>query len=226
MKCVNCNGEVDSQAIKCPYCGSRNEEGIQFNKEVYQKVYRNKLLGPILLRQQTPELMQKVLTWIILAMLAVSAVFFGVGTFLGTRSYDYDSDERQAAPGSHAEAYLNNRTGAEYSDYWIWSGYANLFIDAWETGTTIRDYDAQELILAAYDLIHNEDMDQEYRQAGLQEVNAVFVDMLRFSEEEMALFQERDDEYQYIYALPEETREKIFSIMTDKRPDLLEEVDR
>lgn len=221
MKCVNCNGEIDSQAIKCPYCGSRNEAGIQFNKEVYEKVHRNKLLGPILLRQQTPELMQKVLTWIILALLAVSAVFFGIGTFLGASSYDSTTESAAVQEGSFAEIYQQSQGGYELSDYRNWVVFADTFIDTWETGGTIREYQAVELILAAYDLMHNDEMPESYKQAGLEEVNAVFVDIMQFSEEEMALFQERDPEYQYIYALPEETRDEILGIMREKLGDMM-----
>ena len=78
MKCVNCGGELDSQAIKCPYCGSRNQAGLAFYKDVYEKVNRNKLLAPLLLRQKTPELVQRMLTRIIIAMGMLGAVLMGI----------------------------------------------------------------------------------------------------------------------------------------------------
>ena len=43
MKCVHCGGEVDSQTVECPYCGSANEEGIRFQQIVSEKIENNKV---------------------------------------------------------------------------------------------------------------------------------------------------------------------------------------
>ena len=57
MKCLNCGGQVSYQEIACPYCGTENPEAIAFQKEILEKIERNRLLGPFLRKQKTPELM-------------------------------------------------------------------------------------------------------------------------------------------------------------------------
>ena len=76
MKCQYCGGEVSSQSIKCPYCNQDNPEGIAFQKEVYKRIERNKLLKPFLLKQKTPELVQKMLTRVIIIAIVVNILLF------------------------------------------------------------------------------------------------------------------------------------------------------
>ncbi len=221
MKCVNCNGEVDSQAIKCPYCGSRNEAGIQFNKQVYEKIHRNRLLAPMLLKQQTPELIQKLLTRIILAMLGISLVLFGICIVMFLVMDGRKKAEPE--PGSYAEAYEEARH-YKNDNYFALIDETNQFIDAWETGNQIDKYDVAAMIESSYRVIHDlEKLDVEYQERAMLEVEMIYQDILGLTREEMALFDVVDERYAYYDELPDETREQLVEIVCSKLGGLIKE---
>lgn len=148
MKCPYCGGEVSSQSVKCPYCGRDNKEGIAFQEEVRKRIEKNRLLRPFLIKQKTPELVQRMLTRILLIIAGVNVLLivcsFGV--------YMWSGRESKTVPesGSHAEAYVQNfGFGEEY--------YAESF------GESVRDYlaceesgkmpsggDIEQMVQAAY----------------------------------------------------------------------------
>lgn len=221
MKCVNCNGEVDSQAIKCPYCGSRNEAGIQFNKQVYEKIHRNKLLAPFLLKQQTPELIQKVLGRVILAMAGAGLALFVICIVL-ILWMDRETREEPKA-GSYAEAYEEANT-YNNSDYFSFIRETNVFIDAWEAGNKIDVYDVENMIYYSYRMIHEEDkLEPEYKKKAMLEIDMIYRDMLGLTEEEMALFDTREPRYQYSDYMTNEVKAQLTEIVCEKLGGLLEE---
>lgn len=78
MKCINCGGEVDSQSTRCPYCGSDNAEGIKFQQEVAEKLARNKLLPKFILKDKTPDILQKLLWRVMFSFALAGIVLMGV----------------------------------------------------------------------------------------------------------------------------------------------------
>lgn len=221
MKCVNCNGEVDSQAIRCPYCGSRNEAGIQFNKQVYEKIHRNKLLAPVLLKQQTPELIQRLLTRIVVALLGISLVLFGICVILIL--WMDSRAEAEPESGSYAEAYENANNYNNYS-YFSFIHETNNFIDAWETGNQIDEYDVAAMIDYSYRIIHDgEKLEPEYQKKAMLEIEMIYLDILSFTQDEMALFEVVDERYDYYDELPDEIREQLVEIVCEKLGGLIKE---
>lgn len=112
MKCPYCGGEVPSRSMKCPYCGRENKEGIAFFEEVQEKIERNRLLRIFLRKEKTPELVQRMMTRILVILGVVNCLLFAFsfGVFLWA-----DREVKKPIPeGSHVQAYFDTY---KYEDY-------------------------------------------------------------------------------------------------------------
>lgn len=219
MKCANCGGEVDSQAVRCPYCGGRNEAGISFYKEVYQKVNRNKLLAPVLLRQKTPELIQQMLNRIILAMGILGIVFIAISVALYLMIDDpvYRNDE--PAPNSYAAEYVKISDSYNNGSYQDWIRYANEFLDRWNSGSKIESYRIEMMLEYGFRVCYSDRVDDQLRQQAQLEVNALLEGVLGLGEEELALFHKADEQSVYSVRPDPAAREQLVSLIEAKLAD-------
>ncbi|MGN0431584.1 MAG: hypothetical protein ACI4EQ_04425 [Lachnospiraceae bacterium] len=197
MKCPYCGGEVSSQSISCPFCGRENPEGIAFQEEVRRKIERNKLLKPFLIKQKTPELVQKMLSRILIILVVLNAVLF-FSTFFIFLWAERDRT-REPQPGGHAEQFL-----AQFDTTGNW-GYNNFcdrmyrIMDAVDAGEEIADYEVEWLVEYAYDAVaENADSEQENAGECILTVQAFFRGYLGFTDEEMAFLSPNEDgKYEY-----------------------------
>lgn len=197
MKCTNCGGEVDSQAITCPYCGSRNEEGIAFYKDVYQKVSQNKLLAPLLLRQKTPELIQRMLTRIIVAMGIMGVVFMGISVVMVLMTDDPIFSDAEPDPNSYAAEYVVTRNDYYYRE---WAECVSLFMEAWNSGNEKNGFSTWQMLNSGFHVYYDQDMDQQLQEQTRLEVDALLEGILQLSGEELALFHNKGEQYGfYVY---------------------------
>lgn len=219
MKCANCGGEVDSQAVRCPYCGGRNDAGISFYKEVYQKVNRNKLLAPVLLRQKTPELIQHMLNRIILAMGILGIVFIAISVALYLMIDDpvYRNDE--PAPNSYAAEYVKISDSYNNGSYQDWIRYANEFLDRWNSGSKIESYRIEMMLEYGFRVCYSDRVDDQLRQQAQSEVNAMLEGVLGLGEEELALFHKADEQSVYSVRPDPAAREQLISLIEAKLAD-------
>lgn len=198
MKCENCGGEVDSQAIRCPYCGGRNEAGISFYKEVYQKINRNKLLAPLLLRQKTPELIQRLLNRIIIAMGIMGLVFIGISVVMILMTDDPVFSDAQPDPNSYAAEY----TGIwDDYDYRYWAEYSSRFLEVWNGNVQRGSLSIGQMLNSGFSLYYDRNKDPQLQEQARLEVDALLAGVLQLSREELALFHragERDGGYAYL----------------------------
>lgn len=223
MKCENCGGEVDSQAIRCPYCGGRNEAGINFYKEVYQKVNRNKLLAPLLLRQKTPELIQHMLTRIIVAMGIMGVVFIGISVVMILMTDDPIFSDAQPDPDSYAAEY----TGIwDDYDYRNWAEYSSELLEAWNGGSPKRSLSIGQMLGSGFDLYYGRNKDPQLQEQARLEVDALLEGVLQLSREELALFHRAGEQGgSYVY-LDTETREKLEEVIEAKLAARLEAMEQ
>lgn len=197
MKCPYCGGEVSSQSISCPFCGRENPEGIAFQEEVKAKIERNKLLKPFLIKQKTPELVQKMLTRIWVVLIVLNVVLF-VGSFL-IYMWGEMGDTRTPEPGSFAEHYLSEY---DVTGNWEYDNFCEMMqkiMDAKESGENPSDYEVEYLVDYAYDAIaENAKKPAENSEEIVLTVHAFFRGYLGFEEADMAfLLPEEDGEYSY-----------------------------
>lgn len=84
MKCPNCGGEVSVNDIKCPYCGTPNPEGIQFQAEVHERRSFNEYLRNKIKEQMRLPLMQRILNLSIffLLLIFIIQIFISVGIYV------------------------------------------------------------------------------------------------------------------------------------------------
>ncbi|MDE5892363.1 MAG: zinc ribbon domain-containing protein [Acetatifactor sp.] len=223
MKCENCGGEVDSQAISCPYCGGRNEAGINFYKEVYQKVNRNKLLAPLLLRQKTPELIQRMLTRIIVAMGIMGVVFIGISVVMILMTDDPIFSDAQPEPGSYAAEY----TGIwDDYDYRNWAEYSSELLEVWNGGSPKRSLSIGQMLGSGFDLYYGRNKDPQLQEQARLEVDALLEGVLQLSREELAPFHRAGEQGgSYVY-LDTETREKLEEVIEAKLAARLEDMEQ
>ena len=52
MNCPYCGSLLTYQDVVCPYCGRTNKGGVAFQKEVYDRIERNRLLRPFLINKK------------------------------------------------------------------------------------------------------------------------------------------------------------------------------
>lgn len=223
MKCTNCGGEVDSQAISCPYCGSRNEAGIAFYQEVCRKIQRNRLLAPILLRQQTPELVQRLLTRIILAMGILGVVFLGISLGMYLLMEDPVYSNRRPAPDSYAAEYVKVAEDYYNFEYGYWKRYSNEFLDAWDSGRKIKTSCIERMLDHGFRVYYETEIDAQLQEQARLEVDAMLLGILQLSEEELELFHKADAEYTYSILPDPEAQERLVSLIETKLAIRLEE---
>lgn len=222
MKCVHCGGEVDSQTIECPYCGSKNEEGIRFQKIVSEKIEKNKLLERMLYKKQTPELVNASLSKIVFVMLVLCILFIGVATILVVKREEVcevlGKKPAECAEGSLAKVYEEKYLD-EYrypNSYAYWSAESLRVIEYLNSGKVFSQTQAEKLVYTAKSVMHDEDLTEEEREAALIEVEAVFANILGFTEEEMALFEENDPAYTYARVLSPEAKAELGRLVIEK----------
>lgn len=160
MKCPYCGGEVSSQSESCPYCGRENAAGIAFQEEVKKKIEKNRMLRPFLIRQETPKLVQRMLTRIV-AVIGGTAVFL---TVCSLALYLFSEREPDRAPqsGSHAEAYAQSFGSEDY--------YAESFIEAVgeylenrESGSPPSRDAVEQMVKCAYQRVRDDGEDSYIR---------------------------------------------------------------
>lgn len=219
MKCMNCGGEVDSQAVRCPYCGGRNAAGISFYKEVYQKVNRNKLLAPVLLRQKTPELIQRMLTRIILAMGILGLIFIGIGFLLYLMIDDPVYRDIEPDPNSYAAECVKIYDNFNNNDFRNWTRHSNEFLDKWNCGGIIGSYEIELMLKYGFQVYYADGMDPQLQQQARMEVDALLEGILQLSEEELALFHKADEQSEYYVRPDPQAREQLQSLIEVKLAD-------
>lgn len=219
MKCVNCGGELDSQAIKCPYCGGKNQAGLAFYKEVYEKVNRNKLLAPLLLRQKTPELVQRMLTRIIIAMGMLGAVLMGISIGLFWLIDDPAYRDDQPASGSYAAQYTEIFGNHSDLKYLYWTQCRNEFLDRWNSGREIDNYRIERMLKEAFRVYYAEGMDPRIRQQACLEVDALLEGVLKLGEEERELFHKKEEQGGYYVGPDPHAQKQLVSLIEARLAD-------
>lgn len=212
MKCNYCNGEVSAEALSCPFCGNINEEGVRFQQEVQEKIKRNKLLAPLLLKQKTPELVEKLLERMILVCLGIFVV--GMAILCGIFLLEFgisEGNEREAV--FHYAKELEQAHGDAYaSRYNHWMEYRDVILDKLENGAEIQEYETGPLFNYAFDLWNYEKQDDPYYIKGKVEIEAMFIGILDFSDEEMKYF----TNYEYYWEIEETEREALYRMILER----------
>ena len=215
MKCEMCGGEVDSQALNCEYCGADNEEGIAFQKEVYLRIKRNKLLAPILLKQHSPELIQKLLTRLIIIGILLNILFFFITVMLYL--YMDRPSNREPFGNSYAKFYEKDFTyTSEYHYLSYWNESLMNVIDYIQTGEAITSYKVERLVNRAFDVMTDENLKDELREETMLQIHALFQGILGLTQEEMQYFQQYDPQYKYSKRLDPRAAEALFLIVKSK----------
>lgn len=202
MKCTYCGGEVSSQSVRCPFCGRENPEGIAFQAEVQKKIERNKLLKPFLIKQKTPELVQKMLSRIWIILIVFNVVLFA-GSFI-VFLWGENTGNRSPESGSFAENYVTRFDTVGNWEYESFCDYMLEIMNSKETGEELSDYKVEYLVEYAYDVVsENAGSEDEKAVESILTVYAFFEGYLGFEEKDMAfLLPTEDGEYDY---RPDET---------------------
>ena len=214
MKCQYCGGEVSSQSIKCPYCNQDNPEGIAFQKEVYKRIERNKLLKPFLLKQKTPELVQKMLTRVIIIAIVVNILLFVLLVVMVALS---DTDIFPLTrKGEHAKEFAEEFWGN--GDYYYKEFCLEMyeFIDSVEEGHMPDRYCLSGVVTHAYYVVSNmEELDEQTCQTMQMTLDAFFRGYIGLSDEEME-FLESDKEKRYPYGMEDYVEEAAVRAIKEK----------
>lgn len=217
MKCPYCGGEVPAQSTFCPYCGQENPEGIAFQKQVQEKIERNRLLKPFLLKQKTPELIQKMMTRIIVVLIVINV---SLGAFMVLVAIlSVQEKERMPLSGSFAEQYLYDINHLD--DYYFQQYNSELaaYMEMLENEEMPDREDVEDLVYYAHRVLEETFGEESFEEIYLYE-SAFFRGFLGLAEEE-SRFLEPDEDGEYDYLFREDTRmitavEAILRIYQDK----------
>lgn len=219
MKCPYCGGEVSSQSLKCTFCGRENEEGIKFWKELQEKSERNRLLRPLLLKQKTPELAQKMLTRMIIIFTIANVLMFVIsfGIFLVSER----EEVREPEEGSFAETFYEEYAGN--SEYYVMSFFIekNDYIDMIEAGELPNESKVSILVNDAYSVVRDlDEYDEETTEMLKENIRAFFMGYIGLTEEEM-VFLEPGENGVYSYSMDYELKEKTVAIILERQKEVL-----
>ena len=192
MKCPYCGGEVSSQSPNCPYCGAVNPEGVAFQEEIQKRIERNKLLKPFLIKQKTPELMQRMLSRILLILVEVNVLLFvfSVGIYIwGERE-----QERTAAQGSQAQRYETIFPEVQNYYYDKFVDDMNEMIDLMEEGQVPDREDILTFLDHCYDMFYYMQSEpEELKEEAYFTMKAFFMGYVGLTKEEAACFEPKED---------------------------------
>lgn len=218
MKCPYCGGEISSQSVKCTFCGRENPEGVKFQQEVREKIERNKLLKPLLLKQKTPELVQKMLTRIIVVMTVANVLLLVISfcIFLVTER----KEVRTPQPGSQAELFYEEFAGSSDFFHMQYFECKNEYIDMIEAGETPDEWEVEVVVDYAYKTISNlDEYDSATKEMLKKDINAFFMGYIGLSEEEMD-FLEPDENGEFPYFMDYELEEKTVALILEKQKEV------
>ncbi len=216
MKCTNCGGEIDSQALVCRYCGGRNEAGIAFYKEVYQRIQRNKLLAPLLLRQKTPELVQRMLTRIIAALVILGMALAGVSMGMVLMKKEPVYSDVQPEAGSYAAVYAREQGDYTNNEYQNWIWYSNQFLDELDEGRVPGRICIEEMLDYGFRTYYSERMDAQQQEQARLQVDAMLKGVLELDQQELALFHKADERYTYSRVPDPDALEQLMALVEEK----------
>lgn len=202
MKCPSCGGEFSSQSVACPYCGRENPEGIAFQEEVRRKIERNKLLKPFLMKQKTPELVQRMLTRILLIIVGVNVALFAFIFVLYLLAEIEVKSE--ILPGKYAELYQTNFE--ELDDYYFENYHRRMreFMKVLDNGEIPEHDDIDYLVEHARRVLEEAQDKTIFEDVYLHETS-FFRGFLGLTDEE-SLFLEPDEDGEYGYLLRDDER--------------------
>lgn len=220
MKCPNCGGDIPSRSLACPYCGSDNPEGIAFQEEIQKKIERNKLLKPFLIKQKTPELVQKMLTRILLILLGINFLLVAISLAFfmwGERTQGYKKPEE----GSWAKAYYDTFIEMDNFYYSSFLKEAGDIIDMVQNGEFPESDDVEYVIRYGFEAL---EASQERAEAEREEiqmtVDGFFMGYIGLSEEEMQAFRPGEDG-SFDYRIEDELLESTKKLVADKLQEVI-----
>ena len=107
MNCPYCGALLTYQDVVCPYCGRKHKEGVAFQKEVYDRIERNRLLRPFLINKKKPEVLKRVMLRMvfILVFFNMMLITFALGVSWWASEGDKNSPKGRMFSGQYAEEF-------------------------------------------------------------------------------------------------------------------------
>lgn len=107
MNCPYCGALLTYQDVVCPYCGRKHKEGVAFQKEVYDRIERNRLLRPFLINKKKPEVLKRVMLRMvfILVFFNMMLITFALGVSWWASEGDKNSPKGRMFSGLYAEEF-------------------------------------------------------------------------------------------------------------------------
>ena len=208
MKCTNCGAQVSYRQMECPYCGTENQEAIAFQKEILEKMERNRLLGPFLIKQKTPELM-------LLKLLILCGIIFvvNIGIILaciGVHKWSEKAQDKGPEPGTFAAEYLDKfGDNKPFEDYYYRDVENTIeFIDDGSRYYFLNEIQVENMLSTgemAIEEYYDEEYDEDYNRIKIctDEVRAAqlrnfqrafYLGYLGLSEEDLGFMEIEEDE--------------------------------
>lgn len=207
MNCVHCGGIIDSQMITCPYCGSVNQAGEEFQEILNKRIKNATALKEAIYKQQTPKLTLSFLTKIIVVEFLLLTILLATSAFLWIMQNEICEEltweSKQELPSDSYAETLSTRYTIEadgkilQSNLVNWSKLSYQFMENYTQGNAITEQEIKALTLSVMYIL-DKDADAYSTEAynlAIYEINTLFRDVLGFTDEEMALFDYGEEQY-------------------------------
>lgn len=200
MNCIHCGGTIDSQTVECPYCGSVNRAGEEFQAILNKRIKKHNALKKEIYDQQYPELMESLLKKTIMAQVVLIAIVAGLATYLLIARDDIcDALVFEKAGVLQEDSYAailgeryTKELGTDGCSTMLvdWNSNAYDFMEQYESGAAIEDYEIRPVVLNAMNILNADPAlySTSALELAVSEAEILFVEVLGFTEEEMALF--------------------------------------
>ncbi len=115
MNCPYCGGLLTYQDIVCPYCGKENKEGAAFQKEVYDRIERNRLLRPFLINKKKPEVLKRVMLRMVFILVFFNIMLIAIA--LGVTWWAQEGENRTTSVNKFSGLYAEEFPYMEDYDF-------------------------------------------------------------------------------------------------------------
>lgn len=211
MKCIHCGGEVPARSLKCPYCNQDNPEGIAFQEEILKKIERNRLLKPFLMKQKKPEMVQKMLTRVIIITVMANVLLFAI--MVGMSVWEDRDTFTEVEKSTKAREFAQEFWGDDSYEYKQFCVGMYEFIEKIEDGEMPDDFFIESMVSGGCRAADNAaKADADSREQMETTLEGFFAGYIGLSGEELDFLHPEED----VYYLPEDTKMEVVAKIKEK----------
>lgn len=218
MKCPYCGGVLSYQDVVCPYCGRENREGVEFQREVADKIEQNALLRIFLRNKKKPELIRIVLTRMvfIVALLNVAIIAFTICVCVWAKEGLARKPKADGFSGIYVKEF-SDMDDYQYGNFHERAEEVMQYIDGDVIHYTADRYTLYLMVDSGYASLYESTGKERDARYAFQK--AYYMGYFGLTEEQIEFLKGDNGEYEFSFPDTED-REKVIEAMLPKLPEV------